>query len=365
MSVFKRPDSEYFWFKFSYKGTHYQRSAKVKNKREAEKIEAAFRTLLANGSVGLEDSTPAPTLKEFSQQFIDFVETRHSDKPATVRFYSHRLSVLLKWEPIRNTKLDRIDEALIARYIGLRRKTVGIVSVNRELATLRRLLHLAQEWKLIKVLPKIKLLPGEPGRDFILDDATEAQYLAACPPLLRDVAVLLLDTGLRLGEALALQWSAVRLAPVGKARYGWVQVDSGKSKNARRTVPLTGKVKQMLVEREKSSKSAWLFPGESPDSPVLGTSLAHMHAKVCRPGKGANRQYVFPARFVLHSLRHTALTRLGEAGADAFTIMKVAGHSSVTISSRYVHPTGETVELLFDRLEARNHKALAGTGGEK
>jgi integrase len=183
--------------------------------------------------------------------------------------------------------------------------------------------------------------------------------------LLHDVAVILLDTGLRLGEALALQWSSVRLEPVGSARYGWLQVASGKSKNARRTVPLTGRASRLLAERQKSSKSAWVFPGDSPDSPVLGTSLAHMHAKVCRPGKGKDRQYLFPVRFVLHSLRHTALTRLGEAGADAFTIKTLAGHSSVTISQRYVHPTGETVELAFDRLEALNRKALEGTGGEK
>lgn len=41
-----------------------------------------------------------------------------------------------------------------------------------------------------------------------------------------------------------------------------------------------------------------------------------------------------PNDCVIHSLRHTFLTRFGEAGADAFTIKKVAGHSSVTISER-------------------------------
>jgi hypothetical protein len=44
------------------------------------------------------------------------------------------------------------------------------------------------------------------------------------------------------------------------------------------------------------------------------------------------------------------LTRLGEAGADAFSIMKIAGHSSVTVSQRYVHPTPEGMDRAFDRL---------------
>ena len=45
------------------------------------------------------------------------------------------------------------------------------------------------------------------------------------------------------------------------------------------------------------------------------------------------------------------LTRLGEMGVDAFTIMRIAGHSSITVSQRYVHPTPETQERAFDRLE--------------
>jgi len=96
-----------------------------------------------------------------------------------------------------------------------------------------------------------------------------------------------------------------------------------------------------------------------------GANDLHPHAKV-RSSKGADGQPLFPARFVLHSLRHTALTRFGEAGADAFTIMKLAGHSSVMISQRYVHPTDETVERMFDQLEALNNKkAKNSAGGEK
>jgi integrase len=363
VSVYKREDSNFYWFKFKFNGRLYQRPAKVKKRREAESIEAAFRTQLAKGEVSIEDLKPAPTLREFAQQFIDFVQTRHANKPQTVKFYSNRLKRLLEWETLRETRLDRIDEAVIAKYIGVRRKDVGIVAVNRELAVLRRALHIALEWKVIRSVPKVRLLPGEQSRNFVLDHATEQRYLDACPPFLHDVAIVLLDSGLRLGEALALQWSDVHPEPAGKARYGWLQVRDGKTKNAHRTVPLAARVGQLLAEKRKTTKSDWVFPGDSPDKPLLGTSLAHMHAKVCRPGMGKKRKFHFPKDFVLHSLRHTCLTRLGEAGADAFTIMKLAGHSSVTISQRYMHPTGETMELAFDRLENLNRKALEGSKG--
>ena len=55
--------------------------------------------------------------------------------------------------------------------------------------------------------------------------------------------------------------------------------------------------------------------------------------------------------FALHSLRHTMLTRLGESGVDAFTIMRIAGHSSIVVSQRYIHPTPEAVERAFERLQ--------------
>jgi site-specific recombinase XerD len=48
------------------------------------------------------------------------------------------------------------------------------------------------------------------------------------------------------------------------------------------------------------------------------------------------------------------LTRLAESGADAFAIQKIAGHSSILISQRYVHPTPERIEGAFTMLEAYN-----------
>ena len=63
-----------------------------------------------------------------------------------------------------------------------------------------------------------------------------------------------------------------------------------------------------------------------------------------------------PKEFVLHSLRHTMLTRLGESGADAFTIMRVAGHSTVVVSQRYVHRSPESVERAFERLQVLNER---------
>jgi integrase len=259
-------------------------------------------------------------------------------------------------------RLDHIDEALIERYVIWRRKEVSPTTVNRELATLPRLLHIAEEWKVIRRVPRVRQLSGERQRDFVLSHEDERRYLAVALEPLKSLAIVLVDTGLRLGEALNLLTSDVHLQPAGAARYGWVNVPDGKSKNARRNVPLTDRVSGVLAERLQNSTSRYVFPGDTVDPPILGTSVAHAHIKICRPtvqvGKKPVKQYIFPKDFVLHSLRHTCLTRLGEAGADAFTIMKLAGHSSVTVSQRYVHPTPESMERAFDRLETFNRKAM-------
>lgn len=64
-----------------------------------------------------------------------------------------------------------------------------------------------------------------------------------------------------------------------------------------------------------------------------------------------------PEVFVIYSLGHTYGTRIGEAGADAFTIMWLMGHSSVSVSQRYVHPTPEAIERGVEKLEAMNAEA--------
>jgi hypothetical protein len=57
-----------------------------------------------------------------------------------------------------------------------------------------------------------------------------------------------------------------------------------------------------------------------------------------------------PRPFVLYDLRHTFLTRLGESGCDAWTLARIAGHSNVSMSSRYVHPSEDSVLAAMAKL---------------
>lgn len=348
MSIFKR--GNVYWYHFLFNGEHIQKSTKQGNPRTARQIEAAHRTSLAKGEVGIVEPKIAPMFSDLAKRFVEHCNTRHENKPQTIRFYLEKLSKLLRYPAIGAVRADRIDEGVIEGYVVARRAVVGPATVNRELATLRRILRLAHEWRAISRIPKIRLLSGERTRDFVLSPKQEEIYLSACPKPLNDIAKLMLETGLRIGEALNLEWADVTLEPISGSRFGFIRIREGKSKSARRILPLTDNASVMLKSRNADLSGPFVF-GNREGKRYLSTSINHLHRNAFAPKKDGARSQLFPGDFVLHSLRHTMLTRLGESGVDAFTIMRIAGHSSIVVSQRYIHPTPESVERAFESLQ--------------
>ena len=237
-----------------------------------------------------------PTLREFSAQFIQAVKTRSAGKPRTIEFYAQQTRYVLAFEALASRRIDEIDEALIEEFCQTRRQQVSTATTNRALAVVRRMLRLAHEWRVIDRIPKIRLLRGERNREFVLSRDQERIYLEFCPEILHDAAVLMLDTGLGPAEALALQWSDIH--------PDYLQVREGKTRYRARSLSLTSRGVSMLEERRRGSTSNLVFAGER-NKPPLPSSLAHLHAQV-------RRRLKLPKPFVLYSLRHTALTRLGK-----------------------------------------------------
>ncbi len=337
MATYKRGDT--YWYEFVLRGRRVRKSTHQGNQHEAKTMEAAHRLQIAKGEVGLIDRPKVPTLREFAPRFIKQISMDCASKPRTIEFYQSKLNRILA-EKLADLPLDEIDTQCIEQYKVVRRdsmsthkKRVSPASVNRELATLRRLLRMAHEWKKFDRLPKIKLLRGEGQREFVLSREMEETYINALPPLMRDLAPFLIDTGLRVGEALKLEWSEVTGSGVRVRRLH--------SKNSKtRTIPLTPRALGILTA--KRDRSGLVFRNTD-TGPLYHTWLDQQHAEV-RKALG------LPSDFVLHSLRHTFGTRLGETGTDAFTIMKLMGHSSVAISQKYVHPSSESDRLAIERL---------------
>ncbi len=313
MAVYKRGDT--YWYEFVFNGERVRDSTKQGNKRVAELIEAAAKTQLAKGEVGIADRPTVPTFEEFAPRFSAAIETQCASKPATVTFYQKQLRRLLEYTPLPGLRLDAIGEEFIegmkrhrSRAVSRHGRPMSIASVNRELATLRRMLHLAHEWKVIDRIPKIRLFSGEAVREFVLSYELEQTYLGAAPQPLADIAMLCLDTGVRANEAASLEWQHVHLKPAAGSKFGYMQVTRTNSKNSKsRVLSLTARVAAMLKERHRTI-TRYVFPGDAGE-PYLVSSLDHQHANVRTALK-------LSAEFVIHSFRHTMLTRLGESGAD-------------------------------------------------
>ena len=155
MSIFKR-NSKY-WFKFWFNGVRVQRSTKQENLRVARQIEAAYRTALAKGEVGIVDPKAIPTFKAAMQNFLHWSKHEHAAHIETYRRY--RVSSVALLRHFRDVSLDRITAEEVERFKterreqfvtvrgaenGQRKKTkkrIKPATVNRELACLRAMFN--------------------------------------------------------------------------------------------------------------------------------------------------------------------------------------------------------------------------------
>ena len=293
--------------------TYYiRRPAKTSNKNEAREMHDEHKHALRLGKVGPLDAFPiataplAPTLRIFAKRFMEHVENQGTIKAGTQRFYKSCVANLLRFPSLADKKLSEFTSETVAKYAALRLAEPSKPSVSRvngELRTLRRMLKLAVEWRVITVAPPVHEEQGENKRERILSYAEEARYLsAAAGPNLKDAAILALDTGLRpQSELFQLEWSNVHLSPTDEAPKGWIHVSSGKSKNAERNVPLTSRAGDVLVRRKKQTGSKFVFRGQGKGQHLV--SLQHAHEKALKGcWSGAIRVLLLPPH-VWHALR--------------------------------------------------------------
>ena len=217
-----------------------------------------------------------------------------------------------------------------------------VSTANSSLRVLRRILGLAVEWGELHSAPKIKKLPGERHREHVVSFEEEAKYLAAANEPLNSVAAVLVDTGLRPEECFRLRWESITWF---NGRCGTLLVTHGKTAAARRVLPMTPRVRRILETRWTNLSQpleGWVWPASTNSGHIEPSSLKKQHRKALKLSK--------VRQFVLYSLRHTFLTRLGESGCDTWTLARIAGHSSIAISARYVHPSHDAVLSAIDKL---------------
>jgi len=287
-----------------------------------------------------------PTLHAFCDSRIKpyTKATYERSSPKTYRWYLFGIAVLTT-TAVGKLRLDEIGAEQIASLMSElqeRKKTakgkggkLQLSTINSCLRAMRRVLHLAVEWGVIDAAPKVRMLSGERRRERVITPDEEAKYLAAGSELLHDVSLLLFDTGMRPEECHRMRWEFVNW---NGGRYGVVLIPDGKTDAARRLLPLSVRVRLSLEKRWKDAgepMEGWVWPADNKDEHINHDSLKSQHKKSIRLAKIRS--------FDVYSIRHTFLTRLGESGCDAWTLARIAGHSNIKMSHRYVHPSADAV----------------------
>lgn len=347
MSLYKR--GGVWWYDFRIRGGRIRESTGLPLRSAAAAAEALRKAEFIQRQVGSESWEPAPRFDEFAfREFAPWSENQHRDHPSTHERYMRSLKVLTRFFGQRT--LDAISSADVERFKIFRSRqhrkdakdgrTVTPAAVNRDLAVLRILFNLVIRLKKARTNPVsgVKLLPEHNLQLRVLSWEEEAAYLAVASQPLRDVAMLILETGMRPGEVFRLRKEDLNM------ELSFLRIPSGKTSFARRTIPLTGRGRGVLSRRMLEPKSVWLFPSRyDPARPLQWLRKAHLTAL-------QKAEIVLPFR--LYDLRHTALTRMAMAGVDLPTLRELAGHANIQMTMRYIHPTPEHKKRAIEKFEA-------------
>jgi len=267
---------------------------------------------------------------------------------------------LMRDYPIAACPVDRLTSRDIQLYLN------DLIKDNYSLSTIRKQYNLITgywKWAMAQGLVSAPVymsvnLPrsesfDEESKD-ILTYSHEEQDLMLSECLKSEkpqcfVAVLMLETGMRIGEALALTWDdilwnrrAIRihstLIRMSSKASTYVQ-ESPKSKTSRRTIPLSDRAIEILQKLKlRKTFSKYVFAREKdPSMPYSYSSIEFHIRRLCKdldiPYRG------------LHAFRHSFATNCYERGCDVKILSKLLGHADVAITYNiYIHLYGDSLE---------------------
>jgi integrase len=219
MAIFKR--GRVYWYHFVFSGQHIQESTKQANPNVARQMEAAHRTSLAKGEVGIREKKRVSLAEFIESRFHPWCKSsfEHNSPRTWHSWYRPSLRAILDYPALSERNLNELTSEHAAAFAAhLQSRGLKTSSVNSRLRVLRRVLYIAVEWGVLDVSPKIRLFAGERHREHVVTPEEEAKYLAAASPLLSDVATVLIDSGMRPEECFRLLWENVAWT---NARHCW------------------------------------------------------------------------------------------------------------------------------------------------
>ena len=253
-----------------------------------------------------------------------------------------------------------IDIAVIKRrdieqYVS-QRKRAGMKpgTINRELSCLKNMLRKAVDWEYLESNPAwgVSQQREEVPEFEILTEEDEALLLNVCQPFLRRIVIFALNTGMRRGEILSLQWRDVDF---DMGERGIITIRKTKNHEIR-YLPMNPLVRETLHGLPRNIAS-----GKN-ESYVFAKSTGEGVKSLRNGYEAAVKRANLGKHIRFHDLRHTFASNLVMKGVDLRTVAKLMGHRDIRVTMRYAHLAPEHLQAAVDvlALEGREKKHKAG-----
>lgn len=170
--------------------------------------------------------------------------------------------------------------------------------------------------------------------------------------MLYSAIALMIETGLRVGEVLALRWQDVQLSRkrinvrntvvrLANKKQSFVQ-DSVKSESSKRTIPLTPEAIKILENQYAHRQNEWVFTNSDGER-LSYEALRYQTRKACiDAGIEYRGEHVF---------RHTFATNCYHKGIDVKILSRLLGHADVNITyNLYIHLYGDGFDEMYETL---------------
>ncbi len=332
MAIFLRGNT--YWYEFTFAGKRIRESSKSSRKTIAKEAEKNRRLELEKTLAGIpveQREKRIESVADVLKRYEGSYSANH--RPAAIAYLHSALKNVVRL--MGNVLIPDVTEGRVRDYMSARTKEgASGRTVNAELGELSRAIgrHWSFLWPRVKKMEERKdvgraLSPDEERR--LLDAADGSRS-----PNLKTLVRLALMTGMRAGELTTLRWAQVdlgkRLITVGKAKT---------AAGTGRQIPMSADLYEVLTSHSEwftakfgsAFPEHYLFPFGSPmpNDPKRPTVELKTAWNTIRKAAEVNCRW--------HDLRHTACTKLAEAGVAEFVMQAIMGHMSRAMLERYSH----------------------------
>ena len=327
-----------WWTCISHNGRKIQKSLETSDKKLAQAIEAKIRIELVEGDYFEKLVGRKKMFKDMMDKFM----VEHAPKVSRNMQISYASSLTHLNPFFCESNLLSISPKMVSRYKVLRNSEgAAPASINRELSMLSVAFNVAiKEWEWLKENPvsRVSNEKENNARDRWLTEEEEKCLLENSPGWLGEIIIFSLNTGLRLGELISLEWSRV---DIDKKT---IFID--KTKNGdRKTIPLNKNALKVInsLSKVRNIKNDYVFLNRR-SGKINPVSLSVAFRRSLEKAKITN--------FRFHDLRHCFATRMAQKGIDLYMISKLLGHKNIKMTQRYAHHCPESLRSGVDALDS-------------